>query len=134
MPMTTARWVTSKRLEPSSRSTRRPYLRPPDTRTAVGAGHAAPARTRRPVRLIPMVVHAPGRIAVLNGAPRSGKSSIAAAVQDRLDGVWMNLGVDTFVAATPARIRPGIGLRPGGERPDLEAIVPALYEALYASV
>lgn len=29
---------------------------------------------------------------------------------------------------------PGIGLRPGGERPDLEAILPALYAALYDSI
>jgi chloramphenicol 3-O phosphotransferase len=79
-------------------------------------------------------VHTPGRIVVLNGAPRSGKSSIAAAMQDRLDGVWMNLGVDTFTGATPERFRPGVGLRPGGERPDLEVIVPALYEAMYGSV
>jgi hypothetical protein len=35
-----------------------------------------------------------GRIVILNGPPRSGKSSIAAAIQARFDGVWMNLGVD----------------------------------------
>jgi chloramphenicol 3-O phosphotransferase len=35
---------------------------------------------------------------------------------------------------TPARLRPGIGLRPGGERPDLEGAVVALFEVLYASV
>lgn len=72
---------------------------------------------------------------VLNGAPRSGKSSIAAAIQERFDGPWMNLGVDVFVrAVTPPRYRPGIGLRPGGERPDVEALVPVLYTALYESV
>ncbi len=31
---------------------------------------------------------------------------------------------------TPPRYRPGIGLRPGGERPDLEALVPNFYAAL----
>jgi chloramphenicol 3-O phosphotransferase len=34
----------------------------------------------------------------------------------------------------PPRYRPGIGLRPGGERPEIEAIIPALYPALYDSV
>ena len=65
----------------------------------------------------------PGQIVVLNGAPRSGKSSIAAAIQATFDGVWMNLGVDVFARhVTPPRCQPGIGLRPGGERPDLEEL------------
>ena len=34
----------------------------------------------------------------------------------------------------PEGLRPGIGLRPGGERPDLEDAVVALFDALYASV
>ena len=76
----------------------------------------------------------PGQVVVLNGAPRSGKSSIAAAVQERLDGVWMNLGVDAWARVTPLRYSPGIGLRPGGERPDLEPLVPTMYAALYDSV
>jgi chloramphenicol 3-O phosphotransferase len=76
----------------------------------------------------------PGQIIILNGVPRSGKSSIAAAIQDTFEGLWMNLGVDTFMQATPRRYQPGIGLRPGGERPDLETFVPVLYRALYDSV
>jgi chloramphenicol 3-O phosphotransferase len=40
-----------------------------------------------------------GHIVVLNGAPRSGKSSIASAIQNTLDGVWLNLGVDSFAAS-----------------------------------
>jgi chloramphenicol 3-O phosphotransferase len=77
----------------------------------------------------------PGRIVVLNGAPRAGKSSIAAAIQDSFDGPWMNFGVDAHVRhVTPPRYRPGIGLRPGGERPDLEPWVPVFYAALYESV
>jgi len=75
-----------------------------------------------------------GQIVILNGAPRSGKSSIAAAIQERFDGPWMNLGVDAYVQITPPRYRPGIGLRPGGERPDLEPFVAACYAALYESV
>lgn len=76
-----------------------------------------------------------GRIVILNGAPRSGKSSIAAVIQDTFDGPWMNLGVDVFnLHVTPRRYRPGIGLRPGGERPDLEPLLPALFAALYDSV
>jgi len=77
----------------------------------------------------------PGQIIILNGAPRSGKSSIVAAIQETFDGVWINLGVDVSVLAmTPQRYRPGIGLRPGGERPDLEPLVPVLYAALYESI
>jgi chloramphenicol 3-O phosphotransferase len=77
---------------------------------------------------------APARIVVLNGTPRSGKSSIAAAIQDSFEGVWMNLGVDGFMRMTPSRIQPGMGLRPGGERPDLELLIPILYRALYESI
>jgi chloramphenicol 3-O phosphotransferase len=75
-----------------------------------------------------------GQIVVLNGAPRSGKSSIVAAIQESFDGVWVNLGVDRYMAMTPARYLPGIGLRPGGERPDLEPLVVAMYAALYDSI
>ncbi len=76
-----------------------------------------------------------GHIIILNGAPRSVKSSIAGVVQDTFDGVWMNIGVDAFVGEiTPERLRPGIDLRPGGERPDIELHLPALYFALYDSI
>ncbi|MCL6442930.1 MAG: chloramphenicol phosphotransferase [Alicyclobacillus sp.] len=75
-----------------------------------------------------------GQIVILNGAPRSGKSSIATAIQNTFDGVWMNLGVDRFMQMTPQRYLPGIGLRPGGERPDLEPLVVTLYRAMYESI
>jgi chloramphenicol 3-O phosphotransferase len=75
-----------------------------------------------------------GQIVILNGPPRSGKSSIAAAIQDSFEGVWMNLGVDNFMRMTPPRVQPGIGLRPGGERPDLEPLVVTLYGAMYESI
>lgn len=78
---------------------------------------------------------APGQIIILNGAPRSGKSSIAAIIQETFDGPWMNLGVDAYVRLiTPRRLRPGIGLRPGGERPDIEEFIPTFYAALYESI
>src|SRR5918911_4844815 len=76
----------------------------------------------------------PGQIVILNGTPRSGKSSIVAVIQDTFEGVWMNLGVDRFMQMTPARYQPGIGLRPGGERPDLEPLVSRLYRAMYDSI
>jgi chloramphenicol 3-O phosphotransferase len=76
----------------------------------------------------------PGRIVILNGVPRAGKSSIAAAIQDSFDGVWMNIGLDRFKAMTPERYQPGIGLRPGGERPDLEPLVAMLYRGLYQAI
>jgi chloramphenicol 3-O phosphotransferase len=76
----------------------------------------------------------PGQIVILNGAPRSGKSSIAAVMQDTFAGVWMNLGVDRFKPMTPERYQPGIGLRPGGERPDLEPLIVLLYRAMYQAI
>jgi len=75
-----------------------------------------------------------GQIVVINGAPRSGKSSIAAAIQEEFDGPWINLGVDHYMQMTPKRYLPGIGLRPGGERPDLEATVELFYGGLYESI
>ena len=84
---------------------------------------------------------APGRIVILNGAPRAGKSSIVRVIQDTFEGVWMNLGVDVFArGVTPLRYQPGIGLRPGpgpgfgGDNPELERLVPTLYAAVYESI
>jgi len=76
-----------------------------------------------------------GRIVILNGAPRSGKSSIVAAIQRSFDGPWMNLGVDVFVRhVTPERYRPGLGLRPGEDSHAVAPLVPALYAGLYGSI
>ena len=75
-----------------------------------------------------------GQIVILNGAPRSGKTSICRALQERGPGVWVNLGVDASERSIPERLRPGVGLRPGGERPDLEDAVVRLYDALFESV
>jgi len=75
-----------------------------------------------------------GRIVILNGVPRSGKSSIVRAMQDTLSGHWINLGVDAQNRSLPQALLPGIGLRPGGERPELEADVIGLYGALYDSI
>jgi chloramphenicol 3-O phosphotransferase len=76
----------------------------------------------------------PGQIVVLNGAPRSGKSSIVAAVQETFDGTWINLGVDVARVMTPPRLQPGIGLRPGEATHAVAPFVPLLYAALYESV
>ncbi len=77
----------------------------------------------------------PGQIVILNGVPRSGKSSIAEEIQESFEGPWMNLGVDPFKEhITPQRYSPAIGLRPGGERPDLEPLIVVLYAAMYESI
>jgi chloramphenicol 3-O phosphotransferase len=77
----------------------------------------------------------PGQIVILNGAPRSGKSSIVAAIQRTFDGPWMNLGVDVFVReVTPPRYRPGMGLRPGEPDHPVAPLVPSFYAALYDSI
>jgi chloramphenicol 3-O phosphotransferase len=47
----------------------------------------------------------------------------------------MNLGVDVFsLHVTPPAFRPGIGLRPGDERPEIQRLLPALFAALYDSI
>jgi chloramphenicol 3-O phosphotransferase len=79
-------------------------------------------------------VGASGQIVVLNGAPRSGKTSICRSLQARGPGDWVNLGVDASVRSLPEQLRPGIGLRPGGERPDFEDSVVLLYGALFETV
>src|SRR3954464_10491921 len=77
----------------------------------------------------------PGQIVILNGAPRSGKSSIVAVIQDTFDGPWMNLGVDVFVReVTPKRYRPGMGLRPGESDHAIAPLVPTFFAALYDSI
>jgi chloramphenicol 3-O phosphotransferase len=76
----------------------------------------------------------PGKIVILNGVPRSGKSSIASAIQRDFEGVWINLGVDSYKAMIPDRYQPGIGLRPGGERPDLEPLIQTMFRALYEAI
>jgi chloramphenicol 3-O phosphotransferase len=63
-----------------------------------------------------------------------GSRAIVEVILDTFDGVWMNLGVDGFMQMTPARYLPGMGLRPGGERQDIEPLVPTLYRALYESI
>lgn len=77
---------------------------------------------------------APGHIVILNGTPRAGKTSIARAIQSMAPGLWLNLGLEMFKSATPQRYQPGIGLRPGGERPDLEPWIETLYLAMYDSI
>ncbi len=75
-----------------------------------------------------------GSIVILNGVPRSGKSSIARAMLEAQPGRWVNHGVDASMAATPSDLQPGVGLRPGGERPDLEPDVERLYGELWQRV
>ena len=75
-----------------------------------------------------------GRIIILNGVPRSGKSSIAAVIMEKFEGPWLNLGVDKFKNLTSHRYSPGLGFRPGGERPDLEPWIVLFYAALYESI
>jgi chloramphenicol 3-O phosphotransferase len=76
---------------------------------------------------------------ILNGVPRSGKSSVARAIQDLEPGDWVNIGVDSEIALLPDELKPGIGLRPNlvpgqVERPDLEPLIPEMYLSMYRKV
>jgi chloramphenicol 3-O phosphotransferase len=42
-----------------------------------------------------------GRVIVLNGTSSSGKTTLAKALQARLDGPWLGVGIDTVVFALP---------------------------------
>ena len=75
-----------------------------------------------------------GQIVILNGAPRSGKSSIAAVIQETFATPWINLGVDVARAMTPPGVQPGIGLRPGEPDHPAASVQPVLYAALWESV
>jgi len=63
------------------------------------------------------VIDSPGRIVILNGAPRAGKSSIVTEIQETFDGAWMNLGVDVARAMTPPRCQPGATPASAARRP-----------------
>jgi chloramphenicol 3-O phosphotransferase len=45
----------------------------------------------------------PGTIVLLNGTASSGKTSIARALQELMPDVWLNAGIDRFLAMLPAR-------------------------------
>jgi chloramphenicol 3-O phosphotransferase len=42
-----------------------------------------------------------GRVIVLNGTSSAGKSTLIRALQARLDGAWLGVGIDTVVFALP---------------------------------
>ena len=42
-----------------------------------------------------------GRVIVLNGTSSAGKSTLIRALQARLDGAWLGVGIDTVVYALP---------------------------------
>ncbi|GAA0418041.1 hypothetical protein [Virgibacillus sp. Bac332] len=44
-------------------------------------------------------------------------------MQRKSPELWINIGMDTYINMTPEKILPGIGLRPGGERSDLEPMI-----------
>jgi chloramphenicol 3-O phosphotransferase len=44
-----------------------------------------------------------GRVIILNGTSSSGKSTLTRALQARLDGAWLGIGIDTVVFALPKR-------------------------------
>ena len=55
-------------------------------------------------------------------------------MQETLEGIWINLGVDVAWRTTPAHLQPGIGLRPGEPDHPVAPYVPLLYAALFESV
>jgi chloramphenicol 3-O phosphotransferase len=57
------------------------------------------------------------QVIVLNGGSSSGKTSLAHALQEILPGVWLRLGVDTLIDASPPSLlgEQGLDLLPSGE-------------------
>lgn len=84
-----------------------------------------------------------GAVVILNGMPRAGKTSIAAALQEQTDRAWINVGLDSHIRTLPPWMAPGAGLRPfaveyadaaNRERlANIETMVPALYSAMYGA-
>ena len=50
------------------------------------------------------------RVLVFNGGSSSGKSTLTRALQERLPGAWLRLGVDTLVEACPPSLLGSQGL------------------------
>ncbi|KGA97866.1 hypothetical protein BALCAV_0207455 [Alkalihalobacillus alcalophilus ATCC 27647 = CGMCC 1.3604] len=75
-----------------------------------------------------------GKIVFLNGVPRAGKSSVATELQIISDEIWIHIGVDNTASIIDSKFSPAMGLRPGGEFPELEETVTKLYLALFDSI
>lgn len=72
---------------------------------------------RRWDELIEAGSRALGGVVIWNGAPHSGPSSVIDVIPSPADRPRLSLGMDLFARrVTPPRYRPGMGLRPGGER------------------
>ncbi|GAA4005830.1 chloramphenicol phosphotransferase [Deinococcus rubellus] len=59
-----------------------------------------------------------GQVIVLNGGSSAGKSSLARQLQNVLPGVWLTLGVDTFIEALPPALQSsdaGVNFGPDGQ-------------------
>ena len=86
------------------------------------------ARFRKPVPILLGIFLA----TIANHALAATVGSVAGTF---FDGPWMNLGVDVHARhMTPTRLQPGVGLRPLAERPEVTALLPRLYAALYDSI
>lgn len=46
----------------------------------------------------------PVEVIVLNGASSSGKTTLAVALQDVVDGTWLIFGIDTLISAIPLKL------------------------------
>lgn len=62
----------------------------------------------------------PGTIIILNGASSSGKSSLLAALQQRLDEPFLDLGIDKIIFSLPPRFL---------ERPEWDEVLGRAVEA-----
>jgi len=73
-----------------------------------------------------------GRVIFLNGTSSSGKTTLARAIQDsRLPELWLLLGIDTFITATPWQL---FGTAEGHDiKPDGSITVGPAFRAAQAS-
>jgi hypothetical protein len=65
------------------------------TRLQIARSIGIAARRRQYVEIM-AVMSEPGWMALLNGAPRNGESSLVTVLQQMFEGPWMNLDVDVL--------------------------------------
>jgi chloramphenicol 3-O phosphotransferase len=82
----------------------------------------------------------PGRVIYLNGTSSAGKSTLASALQDSLEGAWLRTGIDAFLDMLPFRYRANhpegtvFAMTDAGMRVSLGPVAERAFRGMYATV